>query len=116
MKCRPENLPKRYFWEEFSSALPMHEYSAGTSSPRQLKSMSFVSLPALALANLPTQAGREHNHRAAAFLAEKILSLHFQQVFNKAGWDMNKGHPSYFRQTLNESDSLERRVYVAKFW
>lgn len=116
LKCRPESLPKRYIWEESSSALPMHEYPAGTFSPRQLKSMSFVSRPALALANLPTQAGWEHNHRAAAFLAEKVLSLHVRHVFNEAGWDMNKGHPSYFRQTLTESDSLERRVYVVRFW
>lgn len=48
--------------------------------PKQLASMSFISLPALVLTNLPTQAGQEHSHHAAAFLAEKVLSSHAPEI------------------------------------
>lgn len=34
---------------------------------------SLISLPALVLAKLPAQAGQEHNHHTAAFLAGKAL-------------------------------------------
>lgn len=49
-------------------------------SPKQLASVIFISLPALVLTNLPTQAGQDHSHHAAAFLAEKVLSSHTPEI------------------------------------